>query len=72
MTDLKKSKWIKKNEFNSKMIMQVHDELVFEVQKEFVEQMQAVVIPIMTASPRLTQLVGSQLEVHVSVGACWG
>ena len=35
--------WMKKEKLQSKMILQVHDELVFDVHRDEIEQMQALV-----------------------------
>ncbi|MBI2887109.1 MAG: DNA polymerase I [Chloroflexi bacterium] len=52
----------------SKMILQVHDELLFEVPQEELEEMQRLVPEIMSAALELVVPV----KVEVKVGATWG
>jgi len=61
------SKWIKKNEFNSKMIMQVHDELVFDVPKNELEDIKTLVKTEMESAYTLSV----PLDVEVGVGNDW-
>ena len=44
---IKISRWMKKNNLKSKMIMQVHDELVFDVKKNELELFQSNIKPLM-------------------------
>ena len=52
----------------SLMIVQVHDELIFEVPSEEMEDMQAIVLDIM---PRAMELA-VPLEVDLKSGQNWG
>ena len=61
------SKWIKKNEFNSKMIMQVHDELVFDVCENELEYFQSNIKKIMENVVKLRV----PLTVDLGVGKTW-
>lgn len=61
------SKWIKQNEFNSKMIMQVHDELVFDVCKNELEYFQSNIKKIMENVVKMRV----PLTVDLGVGKTW-
>ena len=61
------SKWIKKNEFNSKMIMQVHDELVFDVCENELEYFQSNIKKIMENVVKMRV----PLTVDLGVGKTW-
>ena len=61
------SKWIKQNEFNSKMIMQVHDELVFDVCENELEYFQSNIKKIMENVVKLRV----PLTVDLGVGKTW-
>jgi len=52
----------------SKMILQVHDELVFEVPQEELEEIRALVEEIMPGAMKLSV----PLKVEVKVGRNWG
>lgn len=59
--------WLEKTNQSAKMIMQVHDELVFEVPEQDVENITCVVRDKMTTVMQLSV----PLEVHVSTGDNW-
>ncbi|MEN7546490.1 DNA polymerase I [Rapidithrix thailandica] len=59
--------WMQKEKLRSKMIMQVHDELVFDVHKDELEIMQSQVKKLMENAVKL----GVPLEVEVGVGNNW-
>jgi DNA polymerase-1 len=59
--------WLQQTGKDAKMIMQVHDELIFEVLEKEVESIAAVVRDKMTQVMKLSV----PLEVHVSVGNNW-
>ncbi len=61
------SKWIKQNEFNSKMIMQVHDELVFDVCNNELEYFQSNIKKIMEN----VVIMRVPLTVDLGVGKTW-
>lgn len=61
------SKWIKQNKFNSKMIMQVHDELVFDVCENELEHFQSNIKKIMENVVKMKV----PLIVDVGVGKTW-
>ena len=61
------SKWIKQNEFNSKMIMQVHDELVFDVCENELEYFQSNIKKIMENVVKMRV----PLTVDLGVGKTW-
>ena len=60
-------KWIKEGNCPVRVIMQVHDELVFEVQKEFVEEAKAEITKLMSGCYQLDV----PLIVDVGVGDNW-
>ena len=55
-------------EMRSMMIVQVHDELIFEVPKVELEQMKAIVMELMPSA--MTMVV--PLEVELKTGGTWG
>jgi DNA polymerase-1 len=57
-----------KRGLKSKMILQVHDELVFEVPKEELDEMQRLVPDIMSSAVKLVV----PLKVDVKIGEKWG
>lgn len=59
--------WILDNQSSSRIILQVHDELVFEVEKKNVEQMKAVSVELMCGVTELEV----PLIVDIGVGANW-
>jgi len=58
---------LKENKLNSKMIMQVHDELVVEVKKDELE----LVKKLITEAMELNQPFDVPLIVDVSIGETW-
>ena len=52
---------------NIKMLLQVHDELIFEVKAEFVEEYSRIISEIMSSVIKLE----IPLEVSVGVGQNW-
>ena len=59
--------YLKENQLKSKMIMQVHDELVFEVYKPELEQVRKAIPEYMSAAIALT----IPLVVDLGVGENW-
>jgi DNA polymerase-1 len=59
--------WLSEGELNARMIMQVHDELVFEVASDNVEAVSARVTEIMCAAAELSVA----LKVDIGVGKNW-
>jgi DNA polymerase-1 len=59
--------WMKKENLKSKMILQVHDELVFDAHKDEVEILKANIPGLMTNAIKLAV----PLEVEVGVGNDW-
>ena len=59
--------WLKADGDNTKMIMQVHDELVFEVASNDIERTQAEISTLMTGAADLAV----KLEVDAGVGVNW-
>lgn len=59
--------WLQKNTCDAKMIMQVHDELVFEVAEKEVENF----IPIIREKMTQVMPLSVPLEVHICVGNNW-
>jgi len=59
--------WMKKEKLQSKMIMQVHDELVFEVHKNETELMKTQVADLMKNAMKLEV----PMEVGIGIGANW-
>ena len=60
-------RWIKDSGVPARMIMQVHDELVFEVSEEQTDPVREEIITIMSAAANLSV----PLKVHAGVGANW-
>lgn len=60
-------KEFEKNKFESKMLLQVHDELIFEVKKTEQEKVKKIVIDKMKNAIKLNV----PIEVEVGVGASW-
>ena len=59
--------WMKENDFKSKMIMQVHDELVFDIHKDELDTIQSPIIEFMkTAHP-----LEVPMDIGVGVGPDW-
>ena len=61
------SKKLKENNLDSKLIMQVHDELIVEVKKSELEQVKELVLKSM----ELGQPLQVPLLVDVNVGESW-
>ncbi len=59
--------WLAESSINAKMIMQVHDELVFEVVKDQVTELSSAVTSLMEGAAELTV----PLVVDVGVGDNW-
>ncbi len=59
--------WLQAEQAGARMIMQVHDELVFEVEKNRVDAVRDRVVRIMSAAARLSV----PLKVDVGVGSNW-
>jgi DNA polymerase-1 len=59
--------WLGQRKDDAHMLMQVHDELVFEVRKEAVEEVRAGVIERMSGAAQLSV----PLLVEAGVGANW-
>jgi DNA polymerase I len=59
--------WMKKEKLKSKMILQVHDELVFDAHKDEVELLQKE-IPKLMANAVTIEV---PLEVEVGIGSDW-
>ncbi|MDX1668810.1 MAG: DNA polymerase, partial [Limnobacter sp.] len=67
MAMIELSKWLKKEKLKSKMIMQVHDEVIFEVPEQELDQ-------ILESVPLLMNSVAElrvPLEVGCGVGSNW-
>jgi DNA polymerase I len=60
-------RWMVKEKVKSKMIMQVHDELVFDVHKDEVDQMKENIVKLMKNAVHLEV----PMEVEVGIGANW-
>ncbi len=60
-------RWMVKEKLQSRMIMQVHDELVFDVHRDEVETLKQQVIKLMKSAVHLEV----PMEVEVGVGANW-
>jgi DNA polymerase-1 len=60
-------RWIKDNQIQARMIMQVHDELVFEVSKDCVGSVRDEIVLLMSAAADLSV----PLKVDAGVGANW-
>ena len=59
--------WLRKNKINAKLIMQVHDELVFEVGEDQVDLLKREIAGIMSAAAKLAV----PLVVDVGTGDTW-
>lgn len=59
--------WMKKQKLKSKMIMQVHDELIFEVHKDEIDLMKIQVEKLMKNSLKLEV----PIEVNIGIGENW-
>ncbi len=59
--------WMKKEKLKSKMIMQVHDELVFDAHKDEIEKLQIHVIKLMKEAIALNV----PMDVEVGIGENW-
>jgi len=59
--------WLQESQLRSKMIMQVHDELVLEVVEAELEEVKAGLLQHMVSAADLT----IPLEVEVGVGKDW-
>ena len=59
---------MKKRSFKSKMLLQIHDELLFEVPQEETEDMKSLVAKIMPEAIKL----GVPLKIDVKIGKNWG
>ena len=59
--------WIKDNGVQARMIMQVHDELVFEVSKDSTEPVRDQIVTLMSAAAELSV----PLKVEAGIGANW-
>ncbi|MDC0178409.1 DNA polymerase I [Woeseiaceae bacterium] len=60
-------KWIKSSSTNTRMIMQVHDELIFEVSKDSAELVRDKIVTLMSGAATLTV----PLKVDAGIGANW-
>ena len=60
-------RWLRENGEPARMILQVHDELVFEVPADRADAVRAEVTALMTADNPL----GVPLEVETGLGANW-
>ena len=61
-------KWIQESNFPVKIIMQVHDELVFEIKDDFVEEAKQKIDKIMSECFKLS----IPLVVEIGVDRNWG
>jgi DNA polymerase-1 len=59
--------WLQQKPRGARMIMQVHDELVFEIEKEKVDGVRRKVVDIMSSAAKLKV----PLQVEVGIGANW-
>ncbi|MEQ9423581.1 MAG: DNA polymerase I [Cyclobacteriaceae bacterium] len=59
--------WMKENDFKSRMIMQVHDELVFDIHKSELEEIKAPIIEFMKNAHPLEV----PMDIGVGVGENW-
>jgi DNA polymerase-1 len=64
---IKVQTWLTDSEPHCKMIMQVHDELVFEVVTDQVESCRETIAALMTGAAELSV----ELEVDAGVGSNW-
>jgi len=58
---------IKKRNLKSKMLLQIHDELVFEVPQEEIEEMKSLVAELMSQAIKLSV----PLKIDVKLGKNW-
>ena len=59
--------WLKSSKPGARMIMQVHDELVFEVEEDKVDKVRDRVTDLMNSAAKLSV----PLKVDVGVGSNW-
>ena len=59
--------WLDTSKAPARMIMQVHDELVFEVDEKSVEEVRAEIIALMCGAADLAVAI----EVHADIGKNW-
>jgi DNA polymerase-1 len=59
--------WLQRSEPGARMIMQVHDELVFEVEEDRVDKVRDRVVELMNDAAKLSV----PLKVDVGVGSNW-
>ena len=59
---------IGKGKLKSKMLLQIHDELLFEVPQEEIEEMKALVAELMSKAMKLCV----PLKIDVKLGKNWG
>jgi DNA polymerase-1 len=59
---------MRERKLKSKMPLQIHDELVFEVPQEEMEEMKSLVVEIMTKAIELCV----PLKIDIKVGQNWG
>ena len=59
--------WLDESSVPARMIMQVHDELVFEVDEKSVEEVRAEIVTLMCGAAELAVAI----EVHADVGKNW-
>jgi DNA polymerase-1 len=62
---------MRRRKVKSRMIMQVHDELVFEVPEDEVDEMAPLVRRLMSEVPTESLKLSVPLETDVGVGANW-
>ena len=62
-------KEFRKNNFKSKMILQVHDELVFDAHKSEVELIKPIILDLMKTAMKLPNDV--PVEAEIGVGENW-
>ena len=67
MAMIEVDKKLKEGNFNTKMIMQVHDELIFEVQKNELDDIKSLVLDAM----ELGQPLRVPLDVDINCGTSW-
>ena len=59
--------WLRSSSVTARMVMQVHDELVFEVHQDAVDSVREEIIKRMSGAAKLTV----PLEVDAAAGANW-
>ncbi|PPR43340.1 MAG: hypothetical protein CFH30_00234, partial [Alphaproteobacteria bacterium MarineAlpha8_Bin1] len=67
----KVSKFLKKNSLDTKMLLQVHDELVFEVPEKEIDVIENEVPKIMTNAHELILKLDVPLKAEVGIGKNW-